>query len=253
MQNHFFSSILRKVGREIKRPFRRAYGLRVEWARFRRETQNATPRFQCRWRDRWACVEDKTGESYVGRHVYASAWVTRALAETRPLRHVDISSLGFCELVGEFVPMEFYDYCAETAASRKLKPANTAFPFTSQSLESFSSIGVTASLGLGRYGEQLAVDGDLIAMREMSRVLKPGGNLFFVAPIGANAIIRFNACRIYTPSMVIETFREYGLTLKEWVLIPEDSKDGGLVINPSAELLQRQHNALGCFWLTKPT
>lgn len=50
--------------------------------------------------------------------------------------------------------------------------------------------------GLGRYGDPLDPDGDLRAMREMRRILRPGGLLYLSVPVGRDKVV-FNAHRIY--------------------------------------------------------
>lgn len=51
--------------------------------------------------------------------------------------------------------------------------------------------------GLGRYGDPINPNGDLIAMRELlKRSLKPGGILYLSVPIGIDSVV-FNAHRIY--------------------------------------------------------
>ena len=106
-------------------------------------------------------------------------------------------------------------------------------------------------IGLGRYGDPLDYNGDIKAIKELSRVLKKNGDLLFVTPIGATPRIEFNAHRIYTKEQIIKYFEENNLYLHEFTLIPEDEKDGGLVINPTEELLQKQKYACGCFWFKK--
>jgi SAM-dependent methyltransferase len=57
--------------------------------------------------------------------------------------------------------------------------------------------------GLGRYGDEFAVDADKKAFKEMIRVLKPGGRLIFTTTITrAQPSIAFNTHRIYDYEMI---------------------------------------------------
>lgn len=53
--------------------------------------------------------------------------------------------------------------------------------------------------GLGRYGDPLNPSGDLEAMKEAKRYLKPGGIMFLGVPLGKDHIV-WNAHRIYGPT-----------------------------------------------------
>jgi SAM-dependent methyltransferase len=50
--------------------------------------------------------------------------------------------------------------------------------------------------GLGRYGDPLRADGDLLAMKRMGQILKPGGFLILSVPVGPDVIV-FNLHRRY--------------------------------------------------------
>lgn len=50
--------------------------------------------------------------------------------------------------------------------------------------------------GLGRYGDPINPDGDLEAMKNMKTIIKPGGLLYLVVPVGMDSIA-WNAHRIY--------------------------------------------------------
>jgi hypothetical protein len=50
--------------------------------------------------------------------------------------------------------------------------------------------------GLGRYGDPLKPDGDLLAMKKMRKMLKKGGLLFLSVPVGIDKLV-WNAHRIY--------------------------------------------------------
>ena len=103
-------------------------------------------------------------------------------------------------------------------------------------------------IGLGRYGDAIDPDGDLKAIGELNRVLAAGGSLLFVVPVGRPRVV-FNAHRIYSYEQVLRYFPD--LTLRECALIPDNPKDGGLVIGASAEIVARQEYGCGCFWFVK--
>jgi hypothetical protein len=61
--------------------------------------------------------------------------------------------------------------------------------------------------------------------------------------------LQFNAHRIYGYDQVLEYFD--GFELKEFSLVPDHEKDGGLVVNATKEMSDRQRYGCGCFWFVK--
>lgn len=213
-------------------------------------------RFQLEPHDIFPFLSDNTNATEFDRHyIYHPAWAVRILTQTNPAVHTDIaSSLHFCSIVSAFIPIRFYDYRPAELMLSNLETAHqdlTQLSFESNSIDSLSCMHSVEHVGLGRYGDTLDYDGDQKAMSELARVLKLGGNFLFVTPIGAKAKIVFNAHRVYTKELILNAFIKYGLTLKEFSLIPEKSADGGIVINPTNELLEKQVYGCGCFWFTK--
>jgi SAM-dependent methyltransferase len=104
---------------------------------------------------------------------------------------------------------------------------------------------VVEHVGLGRYGDPLDYDGDLKACAELSRVLRPGGRLLFVVPVG-KARIQFNAHRVYDPRQLQAIFPE--LKLESFSLLDDAER-----FHPSAalELGAAQRYGCGCFLWTK--
>ena len=210
-------------------------------------------RFVVEWDDRYPCLNDRTANTAFDRHyVYHTAWAARVLAQTKPVQHVDIGSyLYFATLVSAFVPIRFYDY---RPAKVVLPGLETGFadlhelPFEDGAVASLSCMHVVEHVGLGRYGDPLAPNGDLKAMRELVRVLTPGGDLLFVVPVGQPKVM-FNAHRIYGYDQVIEAFE--GLQLAEFTLIQQQGTEPPIQ-GATEEQVAAERYGCGCFWFSKP-
>ena len=225
-----------------------------DYFRYKKELRGHESRFTLRLRDFHPQVKDKTITTGFDRHyVYHTSWAARIVAETKPVKHIDISSsLYFSGIVSAFVPVEFYDYRPANLLLSNLesKEGNLlSLSFETGSVASLSCMHTVEHVGLGRYGDSIDPDGDKKACAELSRVLAPGGSLIFVTPVGRESMIEFNAHRIYSYEAVLGLFPN--LELKEFSLIPESEKDGGLVRNADKNLVVREKYACGCFHFTK--
>ncbi|WP_082878019.1 DUF268 domain-containing protein [Methylobacillus sp. MM3] len=205
------------------------------------------------WQDRYPCLDDATISTGFDRHyIYHPAWAAHVLAGTRPERHVDISStLHFCSIVSAFIPVDFFDFRPASLILPGLtsKAANvTNLDWPANSVESLSCMHVLEHIGLGRYGDSIDPDGDLKAIRELVRVLKPGGNLLIAVPVGQPRIC-FNAHRIYDCDEFIRYFED--LNLVEFSLIPDGEAPNGMLVNPPSQLVAAQSYGCGCFWFRK--
>lgn len=210
-------------------------------------------RFYPSFKTIYPCLKDKTLSTSFDRHyVFHTAWAARVLAKTGPKRHIDISSsLYFCSIVSSFVPVDFYDYRPAILNLSGLTSNHAdlcALPFTSESVQSLSCMHVIEHIGLGRYGDPLDPVADLGAASELSRVLAVGGNLLIVVPVGKPNIY-FNAHRVYSYAQVIAMFSN--LLLKEFSLITDDPRDGGIITNASPEQSDQQNYGCGLFLFSK--
>lgn len=208
-------------------------------------------RFKINFRDVYPCLLDKTIKTGFDRHyIYHTSWAARKVKEINPKKHIDISSsLYFTGIVSAFVPVEFYDYRPADLALSGLDCRQgdlLSLPFSDNSINSLSCMHVVEHVGLGRYGDEINPEADLLAIKELIRVMAPGGTLLFVVPIGKEAIIEFNAHRIYTYSMIREYFKE--MDLVEFSLIPE--RDGGMIYDASESDIVDKY-ACGCFMFLK--
>jgi len=206
------------------------------------------------WMERYPCLGDATDATGFDRHyTYHPAWAARILSRTCPIEHTDISStLAFCTLVSAFIPTRFFDYRPAPIVLDGLQAGATDLVnlhFANESIDSLSCMHVIEHIGLGRYGDPLDPMGDRKAAGELQRVLKKGGNLLVVVPVGRPRV-QFNAHRIYDHREFRNWFDE--LELVEFSLVPDGYVPHGLVVNPPARLVDEQEYGCGCYWLRKP-
>lgn len=208
-------------------------------------------RFSMPWDMRYPCLNDATSTTGFDSHyLFHTAWAARVLANTRPNFHVDISScLRFVSMVSAFIPIEFYDYrpVQFNLSGLKLKRADLMnLPFSDNSISSISCMHVVEHIGLERYGDPLDPQGDLKAISELKRVTAINGDLLFVVPLGSQAIIQYNAHRIYTYDQIIDYFSEFNLINFAFI---DDS--GEYTSNAIKETTYNQIYGCGCFHFKK--
>lgn len=247
--------LLRRAARSWRRNRLREAALtefRREFEEFRRLSEHSRRELALDWAERYPCLADRTSqtEDFARDYVLHTAWAARILAETRPERHVDISSyVYFAALVSAFVPMEYYEYRPADLPLSNLTSGRCdllALPFADASVRSLSCMHVVEHIGLGRYGDPLDPEGDLKAMAELRRVLAVGGQLLFVIPVGRPRVV-FNAHRIYSHRQVLAAFA--GLRLRQAALIPDDRR--GILVDCSPEEFDAQHYGCGCYLFTR--
>lgn len=224
---------------------------RRQFIRFK--TLARSQRFPLDWKDRYPCMEERTLTISFDRHyIYHTAWAARVLAITRPSEHVDISSsLYFVAIASAFIPIRYYDFRPPELRLSNLSVEHidlSALSFQDGSVRSLSCMHVVEHIGLGRYGDPLDPEGDLKAISELKRVTAVGGDLLFVVPVGKPRL-RFNAHRIYSYDQVIDCFGD--METIGFVLIPDDSKQGGLMERATGKTADAQSYGCGCFWFRK--
>lgn len=115
--------------------------------------------------------------------------------------------------------MSAYDLTTVDIRQRRASPSNeTCLVCDAKKLDledgSFDlvlSLNSIEHFGLGRYGDEIDLEGDSKALWEMLRVLRPGGWLVFSTTIHrAETVIMFNAHRIYGLSQLSSWFTEPG-------------------------------------------
>lgn len=218
-----------------------------EMKKFRSQSDG---RFTIEYKDVYPCLTDKLKTTPFDQHyTYHPAWAARKLKQIAPQEHVDISSiLSFSTIVSAFIPTRFYDYRPAMLQLSNLESDAQdlkSLTFADNSIESLSCMHTVEHIGLGRYGDELDPKGDLKAINELKRVLKFGGSILFVTPVGRPRI-EFNGHRIYSFEQIASYFQP--LTLVEFSLIPDK---GGLIENANPALVKQQEYGCGCFWFKK--
>lgn len=217
---------------------------------FKLFTEHRSDRFEVKWENAKPYLDDSTSTTGFDAHyIYHPAWAARIVKKINPAVHIDISStLHFCTQLSAFIPVEFYDYRPALLSLDNLKSERadlTKLFFSSNSVESLSCMHTVEHVGLGRYGDPIDPDGDLKAIAELKRVVKPGGSFLFVVPVGKPVVI-FNAHRIYDARAVVELFD--GFSLEEFALVKDNSE---FIRNASVDEAASQQYGCGCFWFIK--
>lgn len=212
--------------------------------------KNSSGRFEIDWKNAKPYLDDSTATTGFDAHyVYHPAWAARIVKKINPSVHIDISStLHFCAQLSAFIPVEFYDYRPALLNLDNLKSERaelTNLFFKSNSVESLSCMHTVEHIGLGRYGDVIDPEGDLKAITELKRVVKPGGSFLFVVPVGKPVVV-FNAHRIYDAKVVTQLFS--GFSLKDFSLIKDNNE---FVNNADITEAALQEYGCGCFWFVK--
>lgn len=173
-------------------------------------------------------------------------YVARKIVGLRPTFHVDIGSRvdGFVALLTLSLPVEFVDLRPLSISIPNLhyKQGNLySLPYPDKSLLSLSSLHVVEHVGLGRYGDKLDPAGPVKAMKELQRVVAPGGKLYISVPVGRPRVC-FNAHRVFAPDYVIKQLDE--LILINFAGVNDDGK---LFDNIHPNTLSGSEYALGIY------
>jgi SAM-dependent methyltransferase len=210
------------------------------------------PEFQGRY-FRWAILNEDTETTNFDTHyLYHVAWAIRKVAAAKPRKHIDFSSsVNFCTTVSALCETEFYDIRPAPIVLDGLaclKADLTQLQIATDTLDSVSCMHVVEHVGLGRYGDTLDACGDLQAIKELKRVVRPGGVLYFVAPTG-NPGIYFNAHRVYAAKSILGYFEDQ-FDLEEFYFIPGPIELAPMLNPELAETLNYEYGC-GCYQFRK--
>lgn len=171
----------------------------------------------------YLCLTDRHSESGTtrGHYFHQDLLVAQQIRHNQPTTHIDVGSRvdGFVAHVAAFRPITVIDIrpLPSTIENITFVQGNIMGdlpPGLRQCCDSLSCLHALEHFGLGRYGDPIAYDGHLAGLRNLTRMLKPGGKLYLSTPIGRQRI-EFNAHRVFSirhlldllqPDFVVDAF-----------------------------------------------
>jgi hypothetical protein len=163
----------------------------------------------------YLCLEDRFMEAGVhkGHYFHQDLLVARRIFINKPVKHVDVGSKidGFVAHVASYRRLEIIDIrpllgeipnvtFIQADLMAELNPELVGY------CDSLSCLHALEHFGLGRYGDPINYDGDLIALANLSKIVKSQGKFYFAVPIGPQRI-EFNAHRVYSVSYLLDHFK----------------------------------------------
>lgn len=199
------------------------------------------------------CLDDDVGVHPIEPHyLYHPAWAIRKLLEHRIEHLYDFgSTLNFATMASAVSKVVLHDFRPPQVFLSNLECRSCdllSLEYESDTLPAVSCMHTIEHIGLGRYGDTVNPAGDRIATAELVRVLKPGGLMLLVVPVGQPRL-QFNAHRIYSFEQVQAMM--YPLELVECNLIPDNAVQVGMIDNPAPVMINQQKHGCGCFVFRK--
>jgi len=168
------------------------------------------------------CLTDRTVNTPVDPiYFYQDAWGCSVLFKNKPATHIDIGSAAkTVAIMAKYVPVTMVDIRPlqlELEGLSFIEGTILNLPFKDNSIESLSSLCVVEHIGLGRYGDPIDSWGSEKAIREMQRVMKPGGSIIFSVPVDTQNTIYFNGHRAFIPEYILKCFDQSTLVEDKYI------------------------------------
>lgn len=205
------------------------------------------------------CLHDwyEEGGSTKTEYFWQDLYIAQKIHKANPLKHVDVGSRidGFVAHIASFRGVEIFDIREVTSEIPNItfRRADLMAPVDSyvSYCDSLSCLHALEHFGLGRYGDEVNVNGYKLGLRNMANILKNGGIFYLATPIGMPRVA-FNAHRIFDPNELGLIMNEAGLQLKEFAWFGEDKKIIESVdLDSDFNRLSRLPYSLGIFTFVK--
>ena len=183
-------------------------------------------------------------------YLYQGTWIAEKLNQTKPMKHYDFGSdIRLISSLCHHHKIIFNDIFLPNLSIDELTEVKNDLynlSYADNTLESISCLHVLEHVGLGRYGDQLNLDGHILAIKELKRVLRNNGNLFISTPVGKSCIY-FNAHRVFSYDEFLELFNDMEMVSFEY--LPDDSKR--IEKNYLKSEISNNYYGCGFFWFRK--
>lgn len=161
--------------------------------------------------DLYPCLTDRTSTTPLDPvYFYQDTWASAKIFQNRPSHHYDVgSSVKTIGIISQLIPVTMIDIRPIELKLSGLsfkKGSITQLPFEDGSIESISSLCVVEHIGLGRYGDPLDQFGSEKAMKELIRVTKSTGMIYFTVPVESKNRVYFNGYRSFTRQYILNAF-----------------------------------------------
>ena len=162
-----------------------------------------------------------------GHYFHQDLLVASFIFSRNPKKHVDVGSRidGFVAHVASFRKIEVLDVRCTPKSQHK----NISFiqadlmKKVSYKTDSLSCLHAIEHFGLGRYSDDIDINGHLKGIENLVGMLKKGGVLYISFPIGAKDEIHFNAHRVFHPESILDfSIVKKNLTLLRFDFVDDD-------------------------------
>jgi len=197
------------------------------------------------------CLHDRFGEAgdISGHYFHQDLFVAQKIFERKPKKHVDIGSniYGFVSHVASYRKIEVFDI-------RKLKIGARNIFFNRMDImkfnkkyykyaDSISCLHALEHFGLGRYKDNIDINGYEKGFVNITKMLKQNGIFYLSVPIGKQRI-EFNAHRVFSIDEILTLARKNNLKIFGFSYVDDN---GYLHKNASLNSINIKSN-FGCNW-----
>lgn len=157
------------------------------------------------------CPDDhkQNAASIKNHYFHQDLFVAQKIFESRPEKHIDIGSRidGFVAHVASFRKIDVIDI-----RPLESKLHNNIYFHQKNIMElddldlrsdSVSCLHTIEHFGMSRYGESINVNGHIVGLKNIIKLLRKGGCLYLSFPIASQDRIEFNAQRVFKPTTIL--------------------------------------------------